>query len=328
LAVGTERQGPDNVLMKLTLNASGFKIWKEKCGEKILNATGLVSHGWQKALDRAGTEFEGFLTSVSVIEQVAGRVCPPPVFLKHTQMTVENRCLYFDNGNAAQNLNAANGIEAIDWLNFWNTPLTGRGALLSYYEGNIKVCADKSMRLPTMYETTMDKPASLPTGDQSTNGGSLTAAPIWAGSLNGVPDNGTWTWTASAYFDPYYSNGYWQWNGTSSSGTGLAESPYPIRCVLPSHASPQDPPPPPPPEPPQPPTEPPPIDPPPPPPDEPKWCVTRTVFYQTSYSETRTGVDPCIELCGSPMGGNNFCGCWDVGSEGNAWHVNPGACDL
>ena len=58
---------------------------------------------------------------------------------------------------------------------------------------------------------------------------------------------------------------------------------------------------------------------------ESKWCVHRTIFYASAYSETRTGEDPCIELCGAPMT-NNYCSCWEPNTAGNAWSVQPGAC--
>jgi hypothetical protein len=118
-----------------------------------------------------------------------------------------------------------NHIEASDWLQTWDRTATGRGTSLSYFEGNIKTCADKGMRLPTMYETTMTQPAStyLPTGYGIT--------PTWAGSTNGVPGHSSWTWTASA--DTSYTSYYWIWSGASSSFSYYDYS-LSVRCVLPS----------------------------------------------------------------------------------------------
>jgi hypothetical protein len=53
--------------------------------------------------------------------------------------------------------------------------------------------------------------------------------------------------------------------------------------------------------------------------------VMRTVFYNASYSETRTGDDPCVSLCGSAMT-NDYCSCLEPGTDGNAWAVQRGAC--
>jgi hypothetical protein len=59
--IGTERIGPSGstLTLQFATGSSGFKIWKEKGGTKILNATGLVANGWQQQLMRAGTAFSG-----------------------------------------------------------------------------------------------------------------------------------------------------------------------------------------------------------------------------------------------------------------------------
>ncbi|NBT36492.1 MAG: hypothetical protein EBT03_13320, partial [Betaproteobacteria bacterium] len=160
---------PDGTIIDYTFanGSSGFKVWKERGGSRILPANGLVASGnWQKQLTRAGTAFSAtdFILSST---NVAGRVCPTHVFLSHSEMTATGRCLYYDAGNAAQSLNAAmgNGIQTSDWLNFNDVSGSGRGISKSYYEGNIKTCADKGMRLPVMFETSMNQSSSPPTGD-------------------------------------------------------------------------------------------------------------------------------------------------------------------
>ena len=107
-AIGSERQGPDGTILTLVMGASGFKIWKEKDGTRILNATGLIANGWQKELTRAGTGFSE--TNFTVSSNIAGRVCPPNVFLSHSNMTAENRCLYYDAGNVEQTLEEKRGF--------------------------------------------------------------------------------------------------------------------------------------------------------------------------------------------------------------------------
>jgi hypothetical protein len=231
-----EAGGPGGVTMEYVFanGSSGFKIWKEKGGSRILNSTGLIANGWQKELTRAGTAFSE--TNFTVASHIAGRVCPTHVFLSHSNMTSTGRCLYYDGGNDKVALNnASSGTLGEDYLVAWNDAGSGQGSSASYYEGNIKTCADKGMRLPTTYETTVNKHSSdLPTGDNLTND------PIWAGSENGVPYHSVYTWTATA--NPTNTTTYRSWNGTSDYGSG-----YPfyyhsitysgtVRCVLPDDA--------------------------------------------------------------------------------------------
>jgi hypothetical protein len=231
LAIGTERMGPagSNLTLQFANGSSGFKIWREKDGSRILNASGLIANGWQATLARAGTGFSTDFTSTTYIGQIAGRVCPPNVFLDFTTMTASNRCLYYDSGNAAQSLNAATGTEATDWLMQWNRGATGRGVNSSYFEGNIKTCADKGMRLPVAYETTMIQPGSnLPTGDSIT--------PTWALTA-GVPVYTSYALTASASLafmpDP---SGYFRWTGTGNDVNGWSNTVAAVRCVIPNNA--------------------------------------------------------------------------------------------
>jgi hypothetical protein len=227
LAIGAERLGPSGVTMSLQFanGTSGFKIWKEKSGSKILNATGLVANGWQKQLTRAGTGFSA--NDFTVGSNIAGRACPTHVFLSHSNMTASGRCLYYDNINPSQTLNAAAGTEAQDWLMGWNRAATGAGVSPSWFEGNIKTCADKGMRLPTLYETAVPTPTSgTPTDAMPTFGGSR--VPYSTGSSY------DYAWTASAH-----SSGaiyYWQWNNSSESWDNYDDTdygPYQLRCVLP-----------------------------------------------------------------------------------------------
>ena len=248
--IGTETNGPDStrITLQYANGSGGFKIWKEKNGSRILNATGLLTNGWQKKLNRAGTGFDGDLTDSSVIEQIEGRVCPPNVFLDHDHMTATGRCLYYDSGNAAQRLDdaspAVNGtsssVEGEDYISSSDSSSSGRGSALSYYEGNIKTCADKGMRLPTVYETQGYTPEwGLPTGDLVANGGSMTGAPVWAGNTTGVPilssatwsDSTTWYWTATAR---NASAIFWACSGFYNRNAGWSSDSLSVRCVLPS----------------------------------------------------------------------------------------------
>jgi hypothetical protein len=240
LGLGAERKGPDGsiLILQYANGTNGFKIWKEKNGIRILNATGLIANGWQGQLTRAGTAFSGvdFTTGANI----GGRVCPTHVFLSHGDMTASGRCVYYDAGSPVQRLDAAGigGTEASDWLQRYNRADTGRGTSSSYYEGNIKVCADKGMRLPTAYETRMTTSVGtsyLPTGDG--------ISPIWAGEVNGVPSSELgWTWTASAGIWSSRKDIYWLWTGNCGNGgscgnidDGYYANDYAVRCVLPSH---------------------------------------------------------------------------------------------
>ena len=150
-------------------------------------------------------------------------------------MTATNRCLYYDSGNGSQwyKLDSAGttGVQATDWLQVWNTSATGRGTSSSYYEGNIQVCADKGMRLPVSYETSMNTPSPLPTGDGIT--------PTWAASAtSGVPTtaNGYAHWTASAMSSNQYDFLLWATDGSNGFGySTLSNNWGRVRCVLPNN---------------------------------------------------------------------------------------------
>jgi hypothetical protein len=231
LALGAERQGPGGSIISLQDGAGGFKIWKEKDGTRILNATGFIANGWQKELSRNGMSFVTSDFTLSSI--VAGRVCPPNVFIDYSNMTEAGRCLYYDAGNPIQQLTAAGGVVGEDQLVNWNESNSGRGSSPSYYEGNIKTCADKGMRLPAAYETTMNIPGNPPAGDN------LDAPPSWAGGAHGVPKVGSHTWTASADGIARYGNSFFGFfiYQDSSSEYAMGGNSYAVRCVLPNDAA-------------------------------------------------------------------------------------------
>lgn len=131
LNLGTKRQGPGGTILTLQYanGSSGFKIWKEDNGNRILNATGLIANGWQKMLVSAGTAFSA--SDFTAGSNIAGRVCPTHVFLNHDNMTATNRCVYYDEGNTAQTLDAdsSTGQEGLDWLTEWIVSLPGKDRL-------------------------------------------------------------------------------------------------------------------------------------------------------------------------------------------------------
>jgi hypothetical protein len=179
-------------------------------------------------LTRGGTGFTA--TNFTLHTTIAGRACPTHVFLDYNHMTETNLCLYYDQVNPPQTLNQdqLGGVLSEDYLPSWNQAGTGRGTSGSWYEGNIKTCADKGMRLPTLYETSADKPTSWLPQAQPTD-----ASPVFGGSR--VPLSWPWHFTASAEIQlnlPYY----WIVSGSGSSrwsdGNPLDDA-FPLRCVLP-----------------------------------------------------------------------------------------------
>lgn len=237
------RKGPNNIKIKYEKNLSNIWIWKEVDGNRILNASGEPVKGWQKKLNRSGIGFKTeYFTDINAI---GGRVCPVNVFISPGEM-IAPRCLYFDVGNAYQTLDKdfseLPDTEAKDWLREWNSTNTGigAGAGASYYEGNIKTCADKGMRLPTLYEVKLNTtPTSslLPIGDGI-------ATPVF-GTIPGqavpsVPGD-SFTWTASAAPGSETSPDDQQlkkYFGFSLTG-GNQELPFwssaAVRCVLPNN---------------------------------------------------------------------------------------------
>jgi hypothetical protein len=130
----------------------------------------------------------------------------------------------------------------------WNRPATGSGSEAAWFEGNIKTCADRGMRLPTFFETNVDggecgtntNYCHLPTGD---------GTPVWAGEHNGVPSPETeWemSWTATAHTYLAEADVYRVWDASSRMEWQEAyfvyeghdpeeEEGITVRCVLPSH---------------------------------------------------------------------------------------------
>lgn len=207
-----------------------FMIWKERGGDRILNATGVWVSGiseWQKKLNRDGVGPIGADQYFTQREILSGRVCPVHVFVSRTDMTSTNQCLYYDSGNQAQGLDRdgiiANSVNGQDFLIDWTATVSGRGSLSSWYEGNIKVCADKGMRLPTLYETSADRPSGTPSD----------AIVKFAGSSRGVPSLGSNSWTATPN-TVSGTNRYFSWSNNTASGVVFTTNSNVVRCVMPS----------------------------------------------------------------------------------------------
>jgi hypothetical protein len=148
------------------------------------------------------------------------------VFIDTSNMTSTGNCLYYSPGYAAQALNAAGTSQTTAGsigLGNWDVSETGNGTGSSWYEGNIQTCANKGMRLPTLYETTAASPSSYKPADPE-----LT----WAATATGVPHSGgNWTWTSSAYTSN--TSYYLIWYGTTSSYYNYDYAYHAVRCVVP-----------------------------------------------------------------------------------------------
>jgi hypothetical protein len=214
----------DGTQIEYLENINGFKIWKDSASDKILKATGFWGSpsDWQKTLNRAGTGFTStYFTSYS---SLAGRTCPTHVFLNSTNMTAVHQCLYYDVGTELASLDMEPGELGEDYLGDWSDSRTGNGIEPSWYEGNIKVCADQGMRLPTLFETTADSPSDGLPSD---------AAPTFSGN-SGVPVLDFYSWTATAVVDST-PDSYWLWSGPATDyGNNFYSNPS-ARCVLPAN---------------------------------------------------------------------------------------------
>lgn len=209
----------------------GFKVWKENGGGlRILRASGLWEGpgDWQRKLDRTGRAFSAeFLTDETLL---AGRVNPSNVFLNDNNKTARGQWVYYTKDMGVQNLVKSSGTIGQDRLSNWQDPASGNGSKASWYEGNIKTCADEGMRLPTLFETQSKKPLGFLPKD---------ADPVFGGTRVPRASNyATWTSTASTYQELcHFTWGY----AASDDPTHFWVSNYApsnkpnVRCVLPGN---------------------------------------------------------------------------------------------
>jgi len=194
-------------------------VWVQANGTNVLNVDGTDT--WHLGLSANGRT-QGATNLNKTLAKLGGRVCPTTVYVSDSNKTATGRCLYYDQGSAAQSLGPATEQTSSFTLGDWNTAVTGGGtSAANWYEGNIKLCADKGMRLPVLYETTASSVTSGVPADP--------ASPTFSAST-GVPSYGGYTWTSSAYSGA--SNYYWLWTGTSTSNYNYSYT-YAVRCVVP-----------------------------------------------------------------------------------------------
>jgi hypothetical protein len=219
---------------KLTLVSGNgtFKVWKEATGTRILHSTGLDE--WQQAIAIDGRSFTGDAsTATLLVTNIAGRACPKNVFISTTSKVATGRCVYYDQGTLNVTLNAA-GTSQTDintlGLPLWNTSGTGNGTAGSWYEGNIKLCALKAMRLPTLYEGKLPMAINFVGNTYPTDS---TPAPSTNDITNGVPslnDANGLTFTASALIEATHV--YWGYDVTLIDQATYTNSIHDVRCVV------------------------------------------------------------------------------------------------
>jgi hypothetical protein len=199
-------------------------VWVESSGNNVLRADG--SDNWHYALNANGKGSSAALLDKTTAN-LRGRVCPTSVYIDDTNKLASGRCLYYDEGLVWQTLHAAGTSQTVQstmGLSSWNIDGTGNGTGSAWYEGNIKTCADKGMRLPTFYETSgyysggSNKPSDV--------------SPPNINAANGVPaaSSGAWTWTSTAYTS--ITGAYWLWS-TSATLVNSFFDYSAVRCVLP-----------------------------------------------------------------------------------------------
>jgi hypothetical protein len=201
-------------------------IWVHANGTNVLRVDG--SDNWHYALNPDGTSYSSNLLNKNTAT-IGGRTCPASVYVDDTNKVAAGRCVYYDQGNLAQRLDAPNADGAIDQTTVGSIRIGNRASSAgNWYSGNIQTCANKGMRLPTLYETTAAQPDATYLPVDATNN----PTPSWSTMLTGVPmaAGAAYSWTASA--STVYSGGYWVWVGTTTSGRSYSDTAA-VRCIVP-----------------------------------------------------------------------------------------------
>ncbi len=201
-------------------------IWVQANGTNVLKVDG--SDNWHLALNSDGKSYSANPLNKNTAT-IGGRTCPASVYIDDTNKVASGRCVYYDQGNLAQRLDAPNGDGVTDQTTAGSFRIGSRASTAGFwYSGNIQTCANKGMRLPTLYETTAAQPAATYLPVDATNN----PTPSWSTMLTGVPmaAGAAYSWTASAYTS--YSLNYWIWVGTTTNNLYYSNT-YAVRCIVP-----------------------------------------------------------------------------------------------
>lgn len=243
----------DGTKIVLTEATVGFKVWRDLASNKILKASGLYqqSGDWQKKLQKSGYGYDGDFLDYKIL---AGRACPEMIYRADYSPVSEDKaenCLYYDAGKTKSVLGQEPskfrnvGIEKTDWMWIWSTTwgdlCVNRCRTPLYFQGNIRVCNIKGMRLPTIYEADVDLdhlPFQIKYGlprvkshvDQwLTQGGATYPQP--GKGVPAVP--GGYTFTASGVWQPLFTSQYFVFNSQRHPEKSSFNAPQNVRCVLP-----------------------------------------------------------------------------------------------
>ena len=252
LAAGRARL-TDGSKIILVPAAKGFKVWKDASSDKIIKASGFYSRSgdWQKRLMKSGWGYEGDFLGY---KGLAGRACPEMIYRADYSMITDSKsenCLYYDTGTPKVRLGNEPskvkniGVEKIDWMwvwsDIWGDQCTFRCRTPLYFQGNIKTCNVKGMRLPTIYEAEVDldyapfqKKYGLPPRksyvDQWLTQGGATY-PLPGKGVPAVP--GGLTYTASGVWQPLFASQYFVYDEKRHPEKSAFNTPQNVRCVLP-----------------------------------------------------------------------------------------------
>lgn len=225
IAIGArEATTPSGKKIVFGKNGLGVELWTEKDGNKILQANGLDQ--WQMRLNPNGKSYSDI--SFESKNLIAGRACPPNVYMNDNDKFSPNHCLYYDAGESeVVTLDAAGTSQQTlgsIGLGAWNAI----DASPRWYVGNVETCAKEGMRLPTAFETALPTPADFSTTIFPTADGVPTF-----GDGKGVPnlnDQGYFNWTATA--DRGHTSSYAVWRKVEFASQSYSYT-HKIRCVIP-----------------------------------------------------------------------------------------------
>ncbi len=225
IAIGArEATTPSGKKIVFGKNSLGVDLWTEKDGKKILKADG--SDQWQLRLNPDGKNYSGI--TFENRDRIAGRVCPPNVYMNDADKFSLNRCLYYDAADGdAITLNAS-GTSQQDLGSIGLGPWNATDATPRWYVGNVETCAKEGMRLSTAFEAALPTPADF----SATNYPTADGTPIF-GNGKGVPNTnaqGYFNWTATS--DRNHADYYVVWRNAQIADQSYAYT-HKVRCVIP-----------------------------------------------------------------------------------------------
>lgn len=160
-----------------------FKVWKEQGGSKVLRANGLDNWAMEVNSNGKGLTSTPF-TNITVL---AGRTCPHHVYIDDGNKFSEDNCVYYTDGSDSGSII----MYATKRIWFYN---------------NTGICQTKKMRLPVIYETSVEgSPSDFPDHDDY---------PSKLAGSTGVPSSSeAWTATSNPVSWDLSGSHFWTWSG-------------------------------------------------------------------------------------------------------------------